>query len=462
VSAQAFDRAARTRVDDQPGHDDWSLARASARWETTTRRGGQLLLDAAAYDGEMGGDLYLWETYPTDFGLRTTKGSVSGGHALAEWSRPRASGSQLTVRAFYDLTRRDETIIREDRSTWDVELQSQHPLGERHALMWGLGARGSHAEYRGSPTATLTPSSRTDDRWSGFVQDEIQLVRDAWRLVVGSKFEHNDYTGFEVQPNVRLAWNPAPARVYWAAVSRAVRIPAAALSYGKLNHFPIDTGSSMPGNLRLRGNPDLESENVLALEAGFRTRLSDGLLIDVAAFHNEYDDVGLLMPSEPFVESVPEPPHLVLPFTAMNAGSLTTQGFELAADARLGEHWRLLAGYSYLDHNRETDGSAFSGMDIITVGNPRHQAFARATASWENGLELDVIGRFVDEIEGIGTKAVSTVDVRVGYRPRPGWELALVGRNLVDDDRIEFFDLLLAGPPTRVPRSLHGVITRSF
>jgi iron complex outermembrane receptor protein len=287
-------------------------------------------------------------------------------------------------------------------------------------------------------------------------------VRDAWRLVVGSKFEHNDYTGFEVQPNVRLAWNPAPGRMYWAAVSRAVRIPAAALSYGELNHFPVDTGSSMPGNLRLRGNPDLESENVIALEAGYRTRLSEGLLLDLAVFHNAYDDIGLLIPSEPFVEPIPEPAHLVVPLEGTNAGSVTTQGFELAADARLSRVWRLLAGYSYLDHNLSVDGAYASAVDIITAGNPRHQAFLRATGSWANGFELDVIGRFVDEIEGLGTEAVSTLDVRLGYRPSPGWELAIVGRNLVDDDRIEFFDLLLAGPPTRVPRSVHGVITWSF
>jgi iron complex outermembrane receptor protein len=366
------------------------------------------------------------------------------------------------VRAFYDLTRRDETIIREDRSTWDVELQSQHPLGERHALMWGLGARGSHAEYRGSPTATLTPSSRTDDRWSGFVQDEIQLVRDAWRLVVGSKFEHNDYTGFEVQPNVRLAWTPSPERMFWTAVSRAVRIPAIALSYGQLNHFPVDTGSTMPGNVRLRGNPALDSERVLAIEAGFRARMGDHVLVDIAAFHNDYDDIGFLVPSEPFVETDPAPPHLVVPLTGMNAGSVRTAGVELAADVRLGPHWRLLSGYSYLDHDARTDEGVGTAVDIVTRANPRHQAFLRAAGSWGNGIELDLVLRHVDEIEGFGIDGYTTADVRFAYAPASGWKLGLVGRNLADAERVELLDALLAGPPTRVPRSFHGVVSWSF
>ena len=49
------------------------------------------------------------------------------------------------------------------------------------------------------------PAKLTRRLYSGFIQDEIQLAGDRLRLTIGSKFEHNDYTGFEVQPSVRLA-----------------------------------------------------------------------------------------------------------------------------------------------------------------------------------------------------------------------------------------------------------------
>jgi len=44
--------------------------------------------------------------------------------------------------------------------------------------------------------------------FSAFVQDQITLVEDTLSLTLGSKFEHNDHTGFEVQPTARFLWTP--------------------------------------------------------------------------------------------------------------------------------------------------------------------------------------------------------------------------------------------------------------
>ncbi len=41
-----------------------------------------------------------------------------------------------------------------------------------------------------------------------YAQDEITLVENKLRLTLGSKIEHNNYTGFEYQPNARLAFTP--------------------------------------------------------------------------------------------------------------------------------------------------------------------------------------------------------------------------------------------------------------
>ena len=57
---------------------------------------------------------------------------------------------------------------------------------------------------------SFTPDKRTDHLVSAFVQDQITLLDDRVQLTVGSKFEHNDYTGFEFQPNLRALWKPRP------------------------------------------------------------------------------------------------------------------------------------------------------------------------------------------------------------------------------------------------------------
>ena len=41
------------------------------------------------------------------------------------------------------------------------------------------------------------------------MQDRIELKDEAVvYLTLGAKFEHNDYTGYEQQPNVRVTWLP--------------------------------------------------------------------------------------------------------------------------------------------------------------------------------------------------------------------------------------------------------------
>src|SRR6266516_5012056 len=76
-----------------------------------------------------------------------------------------------------------------------------------------------YARFRLRPTWPITtdggfavsfpPSPhRHPQLFSAFVQDQITLVEDTLSLTLGSKFEHNDHTGFEVQPTARFLWTP--------------------------------------------------------------------------------------------------------------------------------------------------------------------------------------------------------------------------------------------------------------
>ena len=69
------------------------------------------------------------------------------------------------------------------------------------------------------------PSYRRDTTYSAFLQYDVILAPDKLRLIAGSKFEHNPYTGFEYQPQVRAVWTPNKQNTLWAAASRAVRTP---------------------------------------------------------------------------------------------------------------------------------------------------------------------------------------------------------------------------------------------
>ncbi|MBC2694706.1 MAG: TonB-dependent receptor [Desulfobacteraceae bacterium] len=160
---------------------------------------------------------------------------------------------------------------------------------------------------------TLYPDSRDDNLFSAFVQDEIILVDDRLHLTLGSKFEHNDYTGFEIQPNARLMWMPHSRHSIWTAVSRAVRTPSRSdhdLRYNMV--FPPNTlypGSQLAVS-SLFGNNDFESEELIAYELGYRVQPMDRFSLDIVAFFNDYDNLRTYEQGEPFPEASPSPPHL--------------------------------------------------------------------------------------------------------------------------------------------------------
>jgi iron complex outermembrane receptor protein len=133
---------------------------------------------------------------------------------------------------------------------------------------------------------SLTPAGRNAALFSFFLQENIALVADKLRLTVGSKFEHNDYTGFEYQPNMRLLWTPRSWHSAWAAVSRAVRTPSRADQDVRLAILTLPPDSLFAGSLPAIvvgiGSRDVKAEKLLAFEAGYRLRPRNDLLLDIA------------------------------------------------------------------------------------------------------------------------------------------------------------------------------------
>src|SRR5262249_15869352 len=136
----------------------------------------------------------------------------------------------------------------EGLDTGDIDFQHRFQLGSRQQIIWGLGYRVVHDDTEGTVSLSLFPASRTTHLFSAFVQDEITLVPDKWKLILGSKFEHNSFTGFEIQPNVRLLWTPAKDHTVWAAISRAVRTPSRSEDDVTLNG-----AGRPPGTFTVRG-----------------------------------------------------------------------------------------------------------------------------------------------------------------------------------------------------------------
>ena len=85
-------------------------------------------------------------------------------------------------------------------------------------------------------------------------------------MTLGSKVEHNDYTGFEFEPNVRLQWTWTPNQTLWSAISRAARTPS------RIDRDLAEPAPPAP--LILRGGRNYGSEYVTAYELGYRGEVS--------------------------------------------------------------------------------------------------------------------------------------------------------------------------------------------
>jgi iron complex outermembrane receptor protein len=367
---------------------------------------------------------------------------LSGFNLLGHWARRVSATSDLRLQLYVDEThRRVPDTFAEDRTTFDLDLQHHWHAAAAHDVVWGIGYRTSRDSVVDSPAIFWVPDRRTLDLVSLFGQDEIAL-RDHLHLTVGTKLEHNTFTHLEAEPSVRLAWTPSDRRTLWAAISRAVRIPA---------QIDEDVRFTSGPAVVLEGSHDFRSEELLAYELGYRVQPRSGLSLDLAAFYNRYDR---LRSEEP-------PPAGGLPITLANKLRGSTAGGEVSVNYQMTSWWRWTGSCTTLHKDlrlrpdsRDPTGGAPEGDD------PNYQASLRASLDLPRQVELDGWLRRVDSLPSPVVPAYTEADLRLGWRPSPKLELSLVGRNLLHAHHPEFG----APSPLReeVRRTLYGKVEWHF
>lgn len=435
VYAKGFTRddAADGLVPENEDHDRWKQVRAGFRADRRGKDGSRLTLGGDFYDGEEMDRVVRW-TLPQNPGdpvadVYNDRTEVQGGHLLARWESPLGADSGLSVQLYYDYTNRLHSIYQDVIHTADLDAQHRFRLMDGHDVTWGVGYRVLRIDFDGSFSFEIDPEKRTDDVVSAFVQDEIALLPDALHLTLGSKFEHNDYSGFEAQPSVRLAWTPHERHTVWASVTRAVRTPSLIDVDGRLVAAVAPTAP--PTVIAIVGDDDFESEELLAYEAGWRFRPADPLTVDLALFANRYDHLRSGVVGAPFVETDPPPPHLVFPVNLENGLDAKSWGAELALNLQAAEGWLLQASYTHLRLNPSEEPA--EGRD------PADQAWIRSAMDLPADFGLDVVARWVSRLPAFDIDGYVEMDVRLSWRDvARGLEFAIVGRNLLHASHPEF------------------------
>ncbi len=462
--AKYFNRDSQEFIGGGDAADDWQVGRSGFRVDWEPEGPDDVTVQGDFYKGVVGTTGGVFSLSPLVADTVNTDDNIFGGNLLGRWRHRFEDGSDMQLQVYYDLVAGDELGMSLEEHTFDVDFQHHFQADDRNDIVWGMGYRVNVGQFDGDFTVSLSDEHRTDHLVSAFFQDDITLVEDALRLTVGSKFEYNSFTGFEVQPTTRLLWTPDQQQSVWLAASRATRTPSQAEDSFVLNSVVPPPTTPFPVQISVLGNPDQRSEDLLAFEMGYRANPDPNFSFDIAGFYNIYDHLATVERRSIVLTPCTTPPFCALVTTQFdNLGAAQTYGVEVGTDIRPASWWQLHGAYTFLMMDFDHDGSSNDALITVTDGrNPNHQVSVRSQFDLADDWDFDIWARYVSALPERGVDAYFTFDTRLAWRPTDGVELSIVGQNLIAGHHLEFTPELVDTTPTEIQRSVYGMITVTF
>ena len=459
--AKGFDKdSSLARSSGESAYDDWSKDQAGFRLDWERDRQNDFTLQGDIYQGRAHDHFFINNNSEPPFVVpERYRSEFSGGNVLGRWQHCFSEASDMILQTYLDITRRDSEALGEERDLFDMDFQHRWLLSSGHELLWGAGYRYANGKAIDGAVLQFRTEERSDHLFSCFLQDEICLVPQRLTVLIGSKFEHNDYTGFEYQPNARLLWTPHRDNSFWASVSRAVRTPSQVETSLVLRETV--SNDPFPVALEIRGSDSVDAEDVIAWEAGYRYHPPGGVSLDLALFYNRYDNISGGVEGTP--EMSGDPPVLILPVLIRNTISGESYGLEIVGDWSPRDWWRITGTYTLLKLSLKTEmGDDDMSVSILKDTNPEHQVSVRSRMDLPRDTAFDVQARYVSGVSFGDIPAYVAVDARFGWKINERFELSLLGENLFDPAHAEFVNPLEEVVPTEVERAVYAKLTCRF
>jgi len=382
---------------------------------------------------QAGRDVTVWSRFYDNtnhaYGFDAVNGTIPihdhkrGYQLYASVANPEASS---LLQAWFSADLQDQpTFVDISIHTFDLEYGRELQLGERNRLKLGGGYRRIYSDLSGDdPTfEDFDPRHVTQDILRAYAIDRIALPGLDSELLLGCTVEDNEFTDVEVQPTVRWTWTGIEDLSAWAAISRAVRTPS-------LEERTLSDGSVFIGN------DDFESEELWAYEAGLRTLLSARASLDVALFYNDYDELHFRQDTGTGQELL------------VNGAEGESWGAEVALDLRPTERWTVRSGYAFArgQYQSKADGSRLGTDEYYPEQQFNLRSYYDLGSDWEADAAVYVV-------EGMGSDfdiaQYWRVDLRLGWRPSPAFDLYVGVQSANDEEHSEFDEF------NRIPRALY-------
>jgi iron complex outermembrane receptor protein len=379
--------------------------------------------------------------------------TVGTGDIQTRWNHTLENGSETSLNVYYDHINRLDLGLTENANTFNVDFQHHIAINGRNDVVWGLGYRVTGDRLTPGYAIQFSPPQRTDSLYSAFVQDEIKLAESV-RITIGTKFEHNAFTGFQVNPSAQFVWTPTSHQTVWLSAAQANQQPSPQNTDIRFDAAIVPLGGSNFGLVQYRGSSQVQDERLRDYEVGYRSQVSKGLSLDIAAFRSYYRSMESANPGTPFLTDTQGTPYIVFPEYINSGGSARTYGGEVFAAWNATSRWRLSSGYSLLRMSA-------SNMAQVQGYTPEQQIQFRSALGLRSNLDWDTSVYFVGHLSGGQIPAYTRLDMQLRWRIHKSVEIGVTGQNLLSPIHAEFgntFDI----DHTQVVRSVFGKITWRF
>jgi len=425
-------------------NDDWTRAQVGFRIDFGQEEQTSWTVQGSRYD------------YPTQrttvnqpvpgahlqFEQLVTDDDLDGGHLIVTARHGVGEAQGWSARAYFDRSERDTSRIGIHRDTYDADFRSWRSWNEgRRELLFGAEVFATADEIQNGPTFIFEPTSRSWTVFNAFAQYTTEIVPDRWYVMAGTKLTQHEFVGFEAQPSVRVSWTPNDQNTIWAGVSRPVRVPSRLEEQGFIVVAYADLGILGGGPptgavpFGVGPNDELDAEEMVAYELGYRVRPHETWEVDVSAYYDDFSTlIGIVSPLEPWSDG----------------GTAEVKGVDVSSFWKPAPRFLLEGSYSYIDVE-------IGGTILPTEENAVPQNLAQLRSSWGMTQELEVGGAvyFVDRLEAQGIDSYERLDVGLTWGPRKEVELALWGQNLLEEQHAE-------ASAVAIPRGVQFRVTLGF
>jgi len=446
------------------GGDGWHMLRGGFRADSRLSTKDTLTVQGDLYGGQEDSPALFLPSVLSP-GLQNIDRTVdlSGGFLHSSWSHVYSARSETVFQVSFDRFKRND-ILTAVQNTVALDFQHHFAWGSRQDVVWGAGYSYIDSATQGNFSFALNPANLGMQLFSTFFQDEIALRRDKLYLTLGTKLEHNLYTGFNLSPSARVSWTPSTRHMFWAAISQVERTPAESDTAVRANVGGFPGPGGTPLLLAFVGNPGYDDEMLIAYELGSRVELTPHLSIDLTTYYSDYDHQQTSEPAAPFFEAAPPPPHLVVPLTFQNLMYGEAHGFETTVNWKASDRWTLSPGYAFEQIHMHLDPTSKDTTSVLAAegSTPVHGAQLRSHLGLVHGIAWDASAYFVDRLRSGDVPSYTRVDTGLTWRWTEGLAMSVVGQDLVKDRHLEYVDNSGTVRSALIKRSAYVKLTWQF